>query len=95
MSLNHVPSLFRSRGDCAVRENGRGRSFTVIVLGVMAVLSICACTSRSFYEDAREDARRACLNKLSGIERDKCLDRNSQSYDDYTRERERVQREEE
>jgi hypothetical protein len=66
----------------------------MVVLGVMGSLSICACTSRGIYEAARQDARTACLNNPSGIERDKCLDRNSQSYDDYTREREKVQREE-
>jgi hypothetical protein len=91
MSLRHVSRLFRSRG----YENCRGRSFTVIVLGVMGMLSICACTSRGLYEARQQDARTACLNKPSGIENDKCLDRNSQSYDEYTRERERVQQEEE
>jgi len=90
MSLQHVSSLLRSRGYCLVRENCRGRSFAVIVLGVMGALSICACTSGSIYEDRRQDARRACLNKPTGIQRDECLDRNSQSYDEYTRERERV-----
>jgi hypothetical protein len=76
-------------------ENCRGRTLTMIVLGVMGVLSVCACTSRSIYEDARQDARTACLSKPPSIDRDRCLDRNSHGYDEYTRERERVRREEE
>ena len=95
MILQLVSSLLRSRGYCLVRENCRGRSFAVIVLGVMGALSICACTSQSMYEERRQDARRACLNKPTGIQRDECLERNSQSYDEYTREREKAQREEE
>jgi hypothetical protein len=78
-----------------MRENYRIRAFRMIVLSVMGILSICACSSRSLYEDARQDARTACLNKPPSVDRDKCLDRNSHSYDEYTRERERVQREEE
>jgi len=79
-----------------VRENCRGRPFMALVLGVMGVLSVCACTSsRNLYEDARQDARTACLNKPPSSDRDNCLERNSHSYDEYTRERQRVQREEE
>jgi hypothetical protein len=78
-----------------VRESCRGRFLTMIVLGLMGTLSICACTSRGLYETARDDAHRACLNRPAGLERDKCLEQNSHSYDEYTRERERVQREEE
>jgi len=78
------------------RENCRDCTFAVIVLSVIGALSICACTSsQSLYEGARQDARRACLNQPPSIDRDKCLDRNSHSYDEYTRERLRVQREEE
>ena len=78
-----------------MRENYCVRSFALIVLGAMEILSIGACTSRGIYESNRQDAHSACLNKLSGIERDKCLDRISQSYDEYTREREKVQQDEE
>jgi hypothetical protein len=67
----------------------------MIVLSVTGALSICACTTESMYEEARQDARRACLNQPPSTDRDKCLDRNSHSYDEYTRERLRVQREEE
>jgi hypothetical protein len=65
------------------------------VLGAMEILSIDACTSRGIYEANQQDAHNACLNQPSGIERDKCLSRTSQSYDEYTREREKVQRGEE
>lgn len=85
MSLKYVSSLFPSRG----------RTLTMIVLSAMGLLSISACTSRSLYEEARQDARTACLNQPPSIDRDRCLERNSHSYDEYTRERERVQREEE
>lgn len=78
-----------------MHENCRSRTFASIVLGVMGALSVCACTSESMYEEARQDTRRACLNQPPSIDRDRCLDRNSHSYDEYTRERMRVQREEE
>jgi len=66
----------------------------LIVLGAMEILSIGACTSRGIYEARQQDAHNACLNKPSGIERDKCLRQTSQSYDEYTREREKVQQDE-
>jgi hypothetical protein len=79
-----------------VRENYRVRSFALIVLGAIGIMSIGACTtSRGIYESRQQDAQRACLNKPSGVENDKCLSRNSQSYDEYTREREKVQQDEE
>jgi hypothetical protein len=78
-----------------VRENYCVRSLALIVLGAMEILSIGACTtSRSIYEARQQDAHRACLNNPSGIERDKCLSRTSQSYDEFTREREKVQQDE-
>jgi hypothetical protein len=95
MSLKYVSNVVRSRGWCVMRENRRGRTFTMTVLSVMGILSICACTSGGLYEEARQDTRRACLNKPPSIDRDRCLERNSHSYDEYTRERERVRREEE
>src|SRR5690348_15327487 len=95
MGLKHVSSLFRSQGCYVMRENYRGRAFAVIVLGVVGLLTICACTTRGMYESARQDARTACLNKPPSTDRDRCLDRNSHDYDEYTRERERVRREEE
>lgn len=78
-----------------MRESRRGRGLAIIVLSVMGALSICACTSRGLYEEARQDTRRACLNQPPSIDRDRCLERNSHSYDEYTRERDRVRREEE
>ena len=78
-----------------MRDNRRRRTFTAIVLSVMGALWVCACTSRDLYEEARQDTRMACMNKPPSIDRDRCLERNSHSYDEYTRERERVQREEE
>jgi hypothetical protein len=77
-----------------VRENDRVRPFALVLLGAIGILSLGACTSRSLYEERQQDAHRACLNNPSGIERDKCLDRTSQSYDEYTREREKVQQDE-
>ena len=78
-----------------MRENYRVRSFALIVLGAMEILSIGGCTSsRGIYEARQQEAHNACLNKISGIERDKCLDRTSQSYDEFTREREKVQQDE-
>ena len=93
-SMKHASNLFRSEGSSLLSGNC-GRLVQVIVLSLMGFLSLCACTSRGIYESARQDARTACLYKPSGIERDKCLDKNSQSYDDFTREREKVQQEEE
>jgi len=78
-----------------VRENYCVCSFALIVLGAMEILSIGACTSRGMYEARQQDAHTACLNKPSQIELDKCLSRTSQSYDEYTREREKVQQDEE
>ncbi|HWM69457.1 MAG TPA: hypothetical protein VNO35_22910 [Steroidobacteraceae bacterium] len=78
-----------------MRENYCVRSFMLIVLGAMEALSIGACTSRGIYEANQQDAHNACLNKPSGIERDKCLSRTSQTYDEYTREREKVQQDKE
>ena len=78
-----------------MRENYRVRSFVLIVLGAMEILSIGACTSsRGIYEANQQEAHNACLKKLSGIERDKCLSQTSQSYDEFTREREKVQQDE-
>lgn len=77
-----------------MRENHRVRPFVLITLGAVGMLALGACTSRSIYEARQQDAHNACLNNPSGIERDKCLDRTSQSYDDYTREREKVQQSE-
>ena len=79
-----------------MREYYRVRSFILIALGAMQILSIGGCTtSRALYEERQQTAHNECLNKLSGIERDKCLERTSQSYDEYTREREKVQQDEE
>jgi hypothetical protein len=58
-----------------MHANCRSRAFKMIVLSVMGILSISACTSRSLYEDARQDARTACLSQPLSIDRDKCLDR--------------------
>ena len=77
-----------------MRKDYRVRSFVLIVLGAMEILALGACTSRGIYEANQQDAHNACLNITSGIERDKCLRRTSQSYDEYTREREKVQQDE-
>ncbi len=71
------------------------RSFTLTVLATIGILALGACTSRGIYEADRQDAHTACLNNPSGIERNKCLERTSHSYDEYTREREKAQRDEE
>ena len=68
------------------------RSFTFTVLATIGILALGACTSRGIYEAHRQDAHTACLNNPSGIERNKCLERTSHTYDEYTREREKVQR---
>ena len=78
-----------------MRENYRVRSFVLFVLGAMEILSIGGCTNKSIYDDNQQIARNKCLTKMSGSERDDCLERNSQSYDEYTREREKVQQSEE
>lgn len=65
------------------------------LLGTTGLLALGACTSRDIYEARRQDAHTACLNNPSGIERDKCLERTSHSYDEYTREREKAQRDQE
>ena len=78
-----------------MRENYRIRSFVLIVLGAMEILSIGGCTNQSIYDDNQQIARNKCLTKMSGSERDDCLERNSHSYDEYTREREKVQQSEE
>jgi hypothetical protein len=90
-----VSTLLPGQGCSVVRENYRVRSFALIVLGAMGILSIGACTSRGIYEARQQDAQRACLNNPSGVENDKCLSRNSQSYDEYTRERKKAQQDEE
>ncbi len=77
-----------------MRENYRIRSSKLIMLGALGILSTGACTSRDIYEARQHDAHRACLNKPEGIERDNCLDRTSESYDEFTREREKVQKDE-
>ena len=46
LSLHQVSTLLRGRGCSVVRENYRVRSFALIVLGAMEILSIGACTSR-------------------------------------------------
>ncbi len=61
-----------------MRENYCVRSFALIVLGAIEILSIGACTSRGIYEANQQDAHNACLNKPSGIERDECLGQTSQ-----------------
>ena len=78
-----------------MRESRRGGTFATIALSVMGLLSICACTTRSMYEEARQDTRRACLNQPPSTDRDRCLERNSHDFDEYTREREKVRQEEE
>ena len=78
-----------------MRENYRVRSFVLFVLGAMEILSIGGCTNQSIYDDNQQIARNKCLTKMSGSERDDCLERNSHSYDEYTREREKVQQSEE
>jgi hypothetical protein len=69
------------------------RLWALLVIGAIEICLTGACTSRGLYEARQQDAHTACLSKISGIERDKCLERTSQSYDDYTREREKVQQE--
>lgn len=64
----------------------------LLVLGVSELVSVAGCTtSRGLYETRQRDARNECFQIPSGIERDKCLERNSQSFDEYTREREKAQ----
>jgi hypothetical protein len=67
-------------------------SLVLIVSGAIGMSSPGACTSRDIYEATQQDRRTACLNEISGIERDKCLRRNSQSYDEFNHERKQVQR---
>ena len=80
-----------------MRKDYRVRSFVLIVLGAMEILSIggCATGKKSIYGDLQQEARDKCLTKMSGSERDDCLERNSLSYDEYTREREKVQQSQE
>jgi hypothetical protein len=80
---------------CVVRENGLVRCFRWIVLTTIGILSVGACTSRDIYEARQQDAHNACLRNPSAVERDKCLSRTSQSYDEFTREREKVQQDQE
>jgi hypothetical protein len=95
MLEKNLEFLSIGRGCAVVRKSYSVRSILLIALSAMGLLSIGACTtSRGIYEARQQDARTACLNQASGIEREKCLDRNSQSYDEYTREREKVQRDE-
>ena len=78
-----------------MRKDYRVRSFVLFVLGAMEILSIGGCTNQGLYNDNQQIARNKCLTKMSGSERDDCLERNSQSYDEYTRERKKVQQSEE
>lgn len=75
-----------------MRLDYRIRFLMLLSLDVAELVSAAGCTtSRGIYETRQRDARNACFQIQSGIERDKCLDRNSQSFDDYTREREKAQ----
>lgn len=63
-----------------------------IVLNAIGIAATGGCTSRDLYETRQQDAHTACLNKTSGVQRDECLRQTSHSYDEYTREREKVQK---
>ncbi|BFM10543.1 hypothetical protein R50072_06960 [Simiduia litorea] len=55
-----------------------------IALGMMVFLA--ACSNKSIYTGMQEGNRQEC-NKMPEYQRQQCLDKNNQSYEDYKRER--------
>jgi len=53
-------------------------------LGMMVLL--VACSNKSIYDGMQESNRQEC-NKMPDYQRQQCLDENSQSYEDYKRDR--------
>ncbi len=55
--------------------------------GLLLVLAISACSSRQAYEAMQTRERNECL-KVPESQYQECMERTSQSYDEYRRERE-------
>lgn len=57
---------------------------------VICLVSVGACSTRSLYGGVREGARNQCNEKVSEADRNECLQRTQDSYDEYNRKRAEV-----
>lgn len=58
-----------------------------LVWGVLCLLSVSGCTTRGVYEAIRQNERNECYKKPSEAERDSCLARTKDGFDEYSRKR--------
>jgi hypothetical protein len=61
----------------------------LLLLSLVAV-GLSACTNRDIYENIRTDQRQDCNRQPSDSERQRCLARTQDSYEEYTRKRKTV-----
>ena len=59
----------------------------VLLTGLFLVFAMSACSSRQAYEAMQTRERNECL-KVPESQYQECMERTSQSYDEYRRERE-------
>ena len=69
-----------------MRKNLRIERLAVLC-GVVCFSLISGCTTRGAYEAVRQGARNECYRKPSEPERDSCLARTQDGFDEYTRKR--------
>ncbi len=61
-----------------------------VLIALLIVVSLCACTSRELYEAAQERQRHECRSgPLSDY--DRCMERANESYDSYQRNKRQVE----
>ena len=61
--------------------------YSVCFILCVCLLSVEACTTRGAYEAVRQNGRNECYRKLSDADRDACLKRTEDTFDEYSRKR--------
>lgn len=60
---------------------------SIIALAVLIQLPLCACSNQQVYDTGQSWQREQCDRIMDRFEREHCLTSNSQSYEDYQRQR--------
>jgi len=60
------------------------------LLALVAIVSLCGCTSRELYEAAQERQRHECRSGPPS-DYDRCMERANESYDSYRRNKRQVE----
>ncbi|MBU2887091.1 hypothetical protein KO507_15080 [Gilvimarinus agarilyticus] len=60
-----------------------------LLIGLMSVLLVAACSNRAVYENVQHNQHQLCDREPPGAQRE-CREQSSQSYSDYERERQQL-----